>query len=254
MTLRRHRRRRWRKRDKVPQRCQPSPVWAVVYKHRVLPKIEPRELGDVGAFDNGEEEQNIIANHRWQMGERVDANSNDGHAGERNTAQWTYLRTSTSGLPCGDSSKVLCKTGVELCIHTVQRSEKQIVFHDVSVAFNHALLESSERGRRRAWSRVAVKESIVRNSASRAAVPRIRHSGTCGSTDLLTAWLVLATVHGDDFIAAGATTTLARALKMQLKNLLDGNVTGAGRWHQQHTSWLWIAQIYSTPRQSSCEH
>ena len=53
MTLRLHRRRPRRKRDKVPQPCQPSPARAVVHKHRVLPNesIESRELGDMGAFD-----------------------------------------------------------------------------------------------------------------------------------------------------------------------------------------------------------
>ena len=36
------------------------------------------------------EKQDNIANHRWQMGERNDANSSDVHAGGRNTAQWRY--------------------------------------------------------------------------------------------------------------------------------------------------------------------
>ena len=68
-----------------------------------------------------------------------------------------------------------CKTDVELRTHTVQRPEKQIVwFPRLVVAFYHALLDegrSSEREGRRAWSRVAVKESTLRKSASRAAVP-----------------------------------------------------------------------------------
>ena len=44
--------------------------------------------------ERAEEEQDSIADRRWLMSELVGAISNDGHLGERNTAQWRYLRTS----------------------------------------------------------------------------------------------------------------------------------------------------------------
>ena len=50
-----------------------------------------------------------------------------------------------------------------------------------------------------------------------------------------------------------AATTSAKAHEMQLKNLLMRSMMSADRWHGQHTAWLWIARICSTPRQCSCE-
>ena len=35
-----------------------------------------------------------IVDHRWQMSERVDANSNDSHVGEYDASQWRSPRTS----------------------------------------------------------------------------------------------------------------------------------------------------------------
>ena len=57
---------------------------------------ESRELGRLGRprSERAEEEQDSIADRRWLMSELVGAISNDGHLGERNTAQWRYLRTS----------------------------------------------------------------------------------------------------------------------------------------------------------------
>ena len=67
-------------------------------------EIEPRELGDMRAFDmdvegeprseRAEEEQDSIADHCWQVGERADANNNDGFAGASDASQWRSLRTS----------------------------------------------------------------------------------------------------------------------------------------------------------------
>ena len=49
-------------------------------------------------------------------------------------------------------------------------------------------------------------------------------------------------------------STLAEAHEMHLKNLSVRYVTGTDGWYRQHTTWLWISQICSTPRQCSCEH
>ena len=46
---------------------------------------------------------------------------------------------------------------------------------------------------------------------------------------------------------------MATVHEMKLNDLLKRSVTGTDRWHQQHTTWLWNAQIYSATHQCSCE-
>ena len=68
-------------------------------------EVESRELGDKGRFDmdvGGENPEVSVpkkrmiafADHRWQLGERVDTHSNDGHLGEGDASQWRSPRTS----------------------------------------------------------------------------------------------------------------------------------------------------------------
>ena len=108
----------------------------------------------------------------------------------------------TNGLLRGGSCIELCQTGVGLGTHTVQRSEKadcvacttcrqRSTAHHWMVTSGWILQEGDKDEHGGVWQ---LTERTVRNSASRAAVPRIRdtshgedriHSGTCGSTDVL---------------------------------------------------------------------
>ena len=89
-----------RMQDKVPQPCQQSSARAMVPRHRVLPSERSNQEGsgtwepltrmskEKTRSERAEEEEKSIADHRWQMGERVGANSNVGHVGECDASQW----------------------------------------------------------------------------------------------------------------------------------------------------------------------
>ena len=108
----------------------------------------------------------------------------------------------TNGLLRGGSCIELCQTGVGLGTHTVQRSEKADCVActtcrqlSTTPSLVGDIWVDPPRGDKDEHGRVwQLTERTVRNSASRAAVPRIRdtshgedriHSGTCGSTDVL---------------------------------------------------------------------